>query len=60
MTALLDHPAVAHGWPCAEIHKTSTRYEVEVRRLDSGRTSASGNGLRSGTAPRARGDHQCD
>jgi hypothetical protein len=30
MTALLDHPAVAHEWPCAEIHKTSTRYEVEV------------------------------
>ncbi len=30
MTELLQEPAIAHEWPCAEIEQTATRYEVEV------------------------------
>jgi HSP20 family molecular chaperone IbpA len=30
MTPVLDHPAVAHDWPCAELHKTDEKFEIEV------------------------------
>ncbi|HEX5468728.1 MAG TPA: Hsp20 family protein [Gaiellaceae bacterium] len=30
MTELLREPVAAHEWPCAEIHRTPTDFEVEV------------------------------
>jgi HSP20 family molecular chaperone IbpA len=30
MTTLTPEPAVAHEWPCAEIHRTDEKFEVEV------------------------------
>jgi HSP20 family molecular chaperone IbpA len=30
MAELLQQPAIAHEWPCAEIDKTATKYEVGV------------------------------
>lgn len=30
MTALLQEPALARAWPCAEIHHDPTRFVVEV------------------------------
>lgn len=30
MAELLQDPVIAHEWPCAQINKTATKYEVEV------------------------------
>jgi HSP20 family protein len=30
MSAILEAPAIAREWPCAEIHKTARTFEVEV------------------------------